>query len=341
MGAGLPFGLLEIPRRSLEPDDVLIRVHYCGVCHSDVHTVRNDWGRTGYPCVPGHEIVGRVAQVGTAVTRHAVGDRVGVGCMVASCKECTSCRRGEEQHCRGSVLTYDGVDPHGTSERTFGGYSSEVVVGEDFVLRIPDGLDDAAAAPVLCAGITVYSPLRRFRAGPGTRVGVAGYGGLGMMATAIARALGAEVTVLTRSRDKEGPARAAGASDLVVVTDPDDLRRATRSLDLILSTVPVDHDVNPYLSMLRRDGCLVLLGYFGPLTSPVQSHLLTSGRLTLTGSTIGGIRETQEALDFCAEHGIAPHISTIEASCVDAIYEQLANGEPAHRFVIDLASLRG
>lgn len=259
--------------------------------------------------------------------------------MINSCGDCTACRGEEEHNCRRSVLTYNGHDPYGTTATTYGGYSAELVVNSHFVLKVPDALDGPGAAPVLCAGITVYSPLRRFGAGPGTKVGVAGFGGLGMMATQMASAMGAEVTVLTRSHTKEAPARQAGASRVVVVTEQDRIASAARSLDLVLSTLPVDHNLNPYLSMLRRDGTYVLLGYFGELSIPLQAHFLTSSRISVTGSLIGGLRETQEALDFCAQHGIVPVTQTAKVSDADGIYDQLASGEPAHRFVLDLSTL--
>ena len=291
--ATTPLAPVTIERRAVGPSDVRIAIEFCGICHSDLHTARNEWGSARYPCVPGHEIVGRVVEVGGDVTRHAVGDRVGVGCLVDSCGVCDECRAGLENYCTGGVtLTYNGVDKHGTAPRTYGGYSGEIVVTERFVVSVPDGMDPAAAAPILCAGITTYSPLRFHSVGAGTRLGVAGFGGLGGMAVKLAKAMGAEVTVITRSDRKADDARKAGADHVLVSSDAAAMRAATRSLDLILSTIPSSHDLNPYLRLLRRDGAYVILGAVEPLREPLDGGMVARGRLKVTGSIIGGLPET-------------------------------------------------
>ncbi len=299
-----------IERRAVGGDDVRIAIEFCGICHSDLHTVRNDWRNTRYPCVPGHEIVGKVVDVGDRVARYSVGDRVGVGCLVDSCRECDECRAGLENYCRrGAVLTYNSADPHGTAARTYGGYSAEIVVSERFVVAVPDRIDPAAAAPILCAGITMYSPLRHHGVGAGSQVGVAGFGGLGSMGVKLAKAMGAEVTVISRSDRKTDDARKAGADHVLVSADAAAMKAAARSLDVVLSTIPVAHDVNPYLHLLRRDGAYVVLGAIEPLSAPVNGGLLARLRVSVTGSMIGGLPETQELLDFCAEHEHQPPTS--------------------------------
>jgi uncharacterized zinc-type alcohol dehydrogenase-like protein len=335
-----PFAPTEIPRRDVGPHDVRIDITYCGICHSDLHTARSEWKGTVYPCVPGHEIVGRVAEVGAEVTRHKVGDLVGVGCMVDSCGECAECREGSQNYCRrGATMTYNSRDPHGAAKVTYGGYSAGIVVTEGFVVSIPEGLDPAAAAPILCAGITMYSPLRHHGVGEGTQVGVAGFGGLGSMAVKLAKAMGAEVTVITRTDRKADDAYKAGADHILVSGNQGELAKASRTLDVILSTIPSDHDVMPYLKLLKRDGAYVVLGAIEPLTSPVSGGLLAGNRVSLTGSMIGGIPETQEVLDFCAEHGIQSDIQVIGVDGINDAYEQLAAGDPGYRFVIDLATI--
>ncbi|KFN44159.1 NAD(P)-dependent alcohol dehydrogenase [Arenimonas oryziterrae] len=327
-------------RREPRPDDVTIDIAYCGVCHSDLHQARNDWGNSKFPMVPGHEIIGRVTAVGTAVTRFAVGDQVGVGCMVDSCQQCASCSRGLEQYCeKGSTLTYNGVDRR-DGLPTFGGYSERIVVNDKFVVKIPDGLDLAGAAPLLCAGITTWSPLRQWNIGHGNKVAVVGLGGLGHMALKLARALGAEVTLFTRSPDKEADARALGAHHVVLSTDSAQMKASARQFDLIIDTVPYAHDLNPYLPTLALDGTIVLVGYLGPLNPPVNSMLLIGGRKSVAGSAIGGIAETQEMLDFCGEHGITSDIEVIRMQDINAAYERMLKSDVKYRFVIDLASLR-
>ena len=331
----------EIPRRDVGPADVRIEIEFCGICHSDVHTARNEWHGTVYPVVPGHEIVGRVVEVGTEVTTHKIGDRVGVGCMVDSCGECEACLAGEQNYCaRGATMTYNGRDNSGVAPRTFGGYSGSIVVTEQFVVSVPDGLDPASAAPILCAGITMYSPLRHHRIGEGSTVGVAGFGGLGSMGVKLAKALGAEVTVITRSDKKASEAVKAGADHVLVITDRTALKAASRSLDVILSTIPTTHDLAPYLGLLKRDGSYVVLGAIEPLTTPIHGGTLAGRRVNVTGSMIGGMPETQEVLDFCAEHGIASDIQLIGVDGINDAYDQLAGGDPGYRYVIDMGTLQ-
>ena len=326
-----------IERREATETDVRIRIEYCGICHSDLHTARNEWRGTRYPCVPGHEIVGTVVEVGSAVTRHRVGDRVGVGCMVDSCGECDECRAGLQNYCqRGATMTYNGVDKHATTPRTLGGYSGEIVVTEPFVVAIPEALDSAAAAPILCAGITMYSPLRLHGIGPGSSVAIAGFGGLGGMGVKLAKALGAEVTVITRSDRKADDALKAGADKVLISADTQAMRAAARSIDLVLSTIPSTHDLMPYLHLLKRDGAYVVLGALEPLRDPIHGGLLAGRRISLTGSMIGGMPETQEVLDFCAEHGIAADVQVIEPAGINDAYDDLAAGDPGFRYVIDL-----
>lgn len=336
--ADAPMAPFAFERRALRPDDVAMEVLYCGICHSDLHQARNDWGWSTYPIVPGHEIVGRVIAVGSAVTRHAVGDLVAVGCMVDSCRDCDQCRRGEEQLCRqGNVQTYNGKDRF-TCEPTFGGYSKHLVASEAFVLRLPAGLDPARAAPLLCAGITTYSPLRTWNVGPGSRVGVIGLGGLGHMAVKLAAGLGADVTVLSRSRDKEADALALGADRLLVSGYAAAMAQAAWGFDLIIDTVPVRHDLTPYLPLLDVDGTLVIVGQIGPLDEVVTTPLLL-GRRRIAGSPIGGIAETQEMLDFCARKNILPECETIRMDEVNDAFARMERADVRYRFVIDMASL--
>jgi uncharacterized zinc-type alcohol dehydrogenase-like protein len=331
---------ITIERRAVGPSDVRIAIEFCGICHSDLHTARNDWRGTRYPCVPGHEIVGKVIEMGSDVTRHAVGDRVGVGCMVDSCGECEQCLAGLQNYCaRGATLTYNSVDKHGTTNYTLGGYSGEIVVTEGFVVPVPDGMDPAAAAPILCAGVTMLSPLRHHRVGPGSRVGIAGFGGLGSLAVKLAKAMGAEVTVISRSDRKADDALKAGADRVLVSGDRAAMAGAARSLDVILSTIPTSHDLAPYLQLLRRDGSYVILGAIEPLREPIHGGLLARSRVNVTGSFIGGIPETQEVLDFCAEHGIASDVQVIGVDGINDAYEHLASGDPGFRYVIDMSTL--
>ena len=328
-----------IERRDLGPSDVLIEIRYAGICHSDIHTVRGEWGEVPYPLTVGHEIVGRVAEVGGEVSRHAVGDRVGVGCMVNSCRECENCRAGQEQYClNGNVGTYASVDRDGTV--TQGGYSTHVVVDEDFVLRVPETIPYEKAAPLLCAGITTYSPLRHWKAGPGTKVAVVGLGGLGHMAVKLAAAMGAEVTVLSQTLGKKDDGLAFGAEHYYATRDPATFETLKSTYDLIINTVSAPIDMASYLGLLRLDGTLVSVGA-PPQPLPVPVFKLFGNRRSFAGSSIGGIRETQEMLDFCAENGIAPEVEVIDAGAVNEAYERVLSSDVRYRFVIDVASLAG
>ena len=335
--ADAPLEPTTITRRAVGPNDVLIEIAYAGICHSDIHTVNGDWGPQPYPLVPGHEIVGTVAEIGPEVTGHAVGDRVGVGCMVNSCGQCTNCRNGDEQYCaEGMVPTYGGADRDGTI--TQGGYSTHVVVDAGFVLSVPESLDFAAAAPLLCAGITTYSPLRRWGAGPGRKVAVVGLGGLGHLAVKIAAAMGAEVTVLSQSLKKKEDGLRLGAEHYYATSDPATFEQLAGSFDLVLNTVSAVIDVDAYLSLLTVDGALVNVGAPAePLSLNVFS--LIGGRRAYAGSMIGGIAETQEMLDFCAEHGIVPETELISADRVNEAYERVLASDVRYRFVIDAATL--
>jgi uncharacterized zinc-type alcohol dehydrogenase-like protein len=333
-------GLFALDRRSPRPDDVVIEILYCGVCHSDLHNVRNDWGNANYPMVPGHEIIGRVVDVGSKVTRLKSGDRVGVGCLVESCRHCGACGKGWEQYCEnGATYTYNGSDPiDGT--RTQGGYSEEIVAAEHFVLKVPDGLDSAGAAPLLCAGITTWSPLRYWKVGPGSKVAVVGLGGLGHMGLKLAKALGAEVTLFSRSAGKETDARRLGADHIVISTNAAQMSQVANRFDLIIDTVPYVHDVNPYVPTLATGGTVVMLGYLGPLEPPFNSGPLVFNRKALAGSLIGGIAETQEMLDFCGRHGIVSDVEVIRIQEINEAFERMLKADVKYRFVIDMASLK-
>lgn len=335
--AGRPLARTTIERRDVGPNDVLIAITHAGICHSDIHTVNGDWGPQPFPVVPGHEIVGTVTEVGPGVTTHRVGDRVGVGCMVNSCGECANCRNGDEQYClEGMVGTYAATDRDGTT--TQGGYSTHVVVDAGYVLRVPDGIDSACAAPLLCAGITTFSPLRRWGAGPGKKVAVVGLGGLGHMAVKLAHAMDAEVTVLSQSLKKQEDGLRLGADAYFATSDPDTFAALAGRFDLIVNTVSAPIDVNAYLSLLAVDGALVNVGAPAePLRLNVMS--LIGGRRTFAGSMIGGIAETQEMLDFCAEHGIGADVEVIAADQVNEAYERVLASDVRYRFVIDTATL--
>ena len=333
-----PLAPYAFERRALRGNDVAMEILYCGVCHSDLHTARNDWGWSYYPIVPGHEIVGRVIAVGADVSRYQVGDHVAVGCMVDSCMECDQCHRGEEQLCRqGMVGTYAGADRI-SGAPTQGGYSKHLVVREEFCLRMPEGLDLERAAPLLCAGITTWSPLRHWNIGPGSRVGVIGLGGLGHMAVKLAVGLGADVTVLSRSPSKQADALELGADRLLVSSDADAMAQANNGFDLIIDTVPVKHALDPYLPLLDVDGTLVIVGQIGPMEETNTVPLLL-GRRRIAGSPIGGIRETQELLDFCAKKNILPDCETIRMQDINHAYERMERSDVRYRFVIDMASL--
>jgi alcohol dehydrogenase (NADP+) len=337
--ATLPLEPFSFDRREPGVHDVLIEIMYCGVCHSDIHTARNEWGGTRYPLVPGHEIVGRVLRVGSEVTRFSAGDIAGVGCFVNSCRECDSCRDGEEQYCeRHLVMTYSSVENDGTTP-TYGGYSSQIVVDENYVLDIPDNLPLEGVAPLLCAGITTYSPLRRFKVGTGKRIGVVGLGGLGHMAVKLGAAMGAHVTVLSTSVSKEDDARRLGAHDFVVTRDPKNLAPLAETLDLIIDTVSAPHDLNAELALLGRHGVMVLVGVSPEPAAVAAFSLIAKGRM-LAGSLIGGIRETQEMLNYCAEHGITSDVEVIPIQEIETAYERTINGDVRYRFVIDMKSLQ-
>ncbi|MDR3409425.1 MAG: NAD(P)-dependent alcohol dehydrogenase [Formivibrio sp.] len=337
--AATPLGPFRLIRRGARKDDVEIEILYCGVCHSDLHTARNDWGWTTYPIVPGHEIIGRVASVGADVTGFKVGDHVGVGCMVDSCGHCEACDEGHEQHCPESTYTYGGVDRQ-DGQRTQGGYSEKIVVNQKFVLRVPDGLDLKGAAPLLCAGITTWAPLKNYGVGPGSKVAVVGLGGLGHMAIKLAKALGAEVTLFTRSAGKEADARRLGADHIVLSTDAAQMAAVAVRFHLIVDTVPYLHDTNPYIPTLRFKGTLVLVGYLGPLEPALNSMPMVIGGKAVAGSLIGGIPATQEMLDFCGKHNITSDIEVINMQDINDAYERMLKSDVKYRFVIDMASLK-
>jgi uncharacterized zinc-type alcohol dehydrogenase-like protein len=334
-----PLRPLTIERRAPGPHDVEIDILFCGVCHSDLHTARDEWGGTVYPVVPGHEIVGRVVRVGEHVSKFKVGDIAGVGCMVDSCRDCASCAEGLEQYCEnGFTGTYNAPDKH-TGGSTHGGYSTAVVVDEQFVLRVPPSLDPAAAAPLLCAGITTYSPLRHWKVGKGHKVGVVGLGGLGHMAIKIAHAMGAEVVLFTTSPGKTADARRLGADDVVVSRNAAEMAKHANSFDFILNTVAAPHSLDAFLVLLKREGTMTLVGAPAePHPSPTVFNLIMQRR-HLAGSLIGGIEETQEMLDFCAEHGLASDIEIIPIQQINEAYERMLKGDVKYRFVIDMTSL--
>lgn len=335
-----PLAPFTFERRAPRPDDVAIEILYCGICHTDLHYARNDWGMTTFPLVPGHEIVGRVTAVGNAVTQFKAGDLVGVGCMVDSCHHCQACEDGVEQFClNGFTMTYGGED---RQDGTFtqGGYSDSIVVSEHFVLRMPEGLDPAAAAPILCAGITTYSPLRKHGVGAGHKIGVIGMGGLGHMGVKLAKALGAEVTVFTRSEAKVEEAKRNGADHVVVSGDPAQMEAVSETFDFMLDTVPVQHDLNPYLAALKYDGTHILVGLLDPIEPAVEAFNLVFKRRVLAGSLIGGVAETQELLDFCAEHDITCDIEMLDIHNINEAYVRMEKGDVRYRFVIDMATLK-
>ncbi len=333
-----PLGAFQFDRRDLGTRDVLIDIHFCGICHSDIHQARDEWGHSLYPMVPGHEIVGVVARTGPDVKKFKVGDRVGVGCLVDSCRVCGECHEGYEQYCGHPVFTYNCLEKDGKT-LTQGGYSTRIVVDEDFVLRLPDNLPMNAMAPLLCAGITTYSPLRHWKAGPGKKVGVIGLGGLGHMAVKIAKAMGAEVSVMSRSRSKEADAKRLGAKHYYATREPGVFETLSKTFDLLICTVSVDIDWSEYLKTLKRDGTMIVLGV-PPKAPPVEASSLIFGRHSLAGSLIGGIRETQEMLDFCGKHGIVSDVEMIPIQKVNEAYERVIQGAVKFRFVIDVSSLK-
>jgi alcohol dehydrogenase (NADP+) len=330
---------MNIERRETTPKDIEIEILYCGVCHSDLHTARNDWGGSMYPVVPGHEIVGRITNVGSEVSKFKVGDLAAVGCMVDSCGTCDSCKKDLEQYClNGFTGTYNGKDKH-LGGHTFGGYSEKVVVDESFVLRVPENLDLAAVAPLLCAGITTWSPLRHWNVGPGSKVAVVGLGGLGHMAIKLAKGLGAEVTLFSRTPGKTEDAKQLGADDVVISTDDDHMNSVKGKFDVIIDTVPYVHDVNPYVATLNISGTLVLVGYLGGLEPILNTVPMIMGRRSVAASLIGGIAETQEMLDFCGEHNIVSEIEIIKMQEINEAYERMLKSDVRYRFVIDMKSL--
>ncbi|MCB5281777.1 MULTISPECIES: NAD(P)-dependent alcohol dehydrogenase [unclassified Arthrobacter] len=331
---------LTVARRAPKDDDVEIAIEFCGLCHSDVHATRGEWGTQNYPLVPGHEIVGRVSRVGSAVDEFSLGERVGVGCLVDSCRECESCRDGLEQYCEdGMTGTYGAQDRRNGDAITQGGYATSVVVDRRYVLHIPDGLDPAAAAPLLCAGITTYSPLRHFGLEAGDVVGVVGLGGLGHMAVKLAKAMGAEVKVFTTSESKVAAARELGADDVILSRDEAAMDAANRSIDVIIDTVAAPHDLNPYFRTLRVNGALFQLGLPSEEMPPVNPGALIRRRIAYAGSLIGGIAETQEMLDFCAEHGVTSDIEVVRADQLNAAYDRMVAGDVKYRFVLDTSTL--
>ncbi len=337
-GAQSPLASFSISRREPTDNDVQLEILYCGVCHSDLHFARNEWGFTQYPAVPGHEIIGRVTAVGGKVKKFKVGDTVGVGCLVDSCRTCPDCRAGLEQFCPEMVMTYGSTDRH-LGAPTLGGYSQGIVVSEEFVLRIPANLSLAATAPLLCAGITTYSPLRRWKVGPGQKVGIVGLGGLGHMGVKFARAFGAHVVLFTTSPGKSADAKRLGAHDVVVSKDEAQMAAHVGSFDFILDTVSATHDINAYINLLKRDGNLVLVGAPNePL--PVSAFPLIMRRRSFSGSLIGGLPETQEMLDFCGQHHITSDIEMIRMDQINEAYERMLKSDVKYRFVIDMASLK-
>ena len=335
-----PLAPFELERRGLREHDVHIEVMFCGVCHSDLHQARNEWSNTLYPVVPGHEIVGRVTEVGPAVTRYKAGDLVGVGCLVDSCRTCASCQEGLEQYCEnGFVGTYNGTD-RVTGETTYGGYSTNLVVDEAFVLRVPDNLDPAAVAPLLCAGITTYSPLRTWGAGPGKKVGIVGLGGLGHMGVKLAHAMGAHVVLFTTSASKVEDGKRLGADEVVISKDPEAMAKHANSFDLLINTVAAQHDLNPFIALLKRDGTMTLVGVPEHDHPSPQVFNLIMKRRRLAGSLIGGIAETQEMLDFCGQHGITSDIEMIPMQKINEAYGRMLKSDVKYRFVIDINSLR-
>jgi uncharacterized zinc-type alcohol dehydrogenase-like protein len=333
--AGAPLGPHTISRRDLKPHDVLIEIDYCGVCHSDIHQVRDEWGGATFPMVPGHEIVGKITQVGAQVSKFKTGDLAGVGCFVDSCRKCESCGEGLEQYCEGHMaMTYNGTEADEKTP-TYGGYSTHIVVDENYTLRVPRNLDLAGVAPLLCAGITTYSPMRHWKVSRGQKVGVVGLGGLGHMAIKFAASFGADVTVFSTSRSKEADARKLGANHFVVTNDPGALDGLKGKLHYIIDTVSASHDLNQMLDLLRRDGTMTLVGV-PPEAPQVHAFSLIPKRRQLTGSLIGGIRETQEMLDYCGDKNIVSDIEVIPAQQINTAYDRMVRGDVKYRFVIDV-----
>lgn len=334
--------LLTIERREIQPKDVEIDILYCGVCHSDLHTARNDWGGSAYPAVPGHEIVGRITGVGSEVSKFKVGDLAAVGCMVDSCRTCNSCAQDLEQFCEnGFTGTYNGKDKYFENQRTYGGYSESVVVDEHFVLSVPENLDLAAVAPLLCAGITTWSPLKHWNVNENSKVAVVGLGGLGHMAIKLAKGLGADVSLFSRSAGKTEDAKKLGADHVIISTDEDEMKSVLNKFDLIIDTVPYEHDINPYMNTLTLNGTLVLVGLIGEFEkNAVSTRPMIYKRRSVAGSLIGGIKETQEMLDFCGEKNIVSDIEIIKMQDINEAYERMLKSDVKYRFVIDMKSLK-
>lgn len=329
----------SINRRDLLPNDVEIEITYCGVCHSDIHTVHNDWGGTQYPVVPGHEIIGRVLRVGEGVTKFDKDDLVGVGCMVDSCQTCDACKNDLEQYCEnGAVMTYNGEDKH-LGGHTFGGYSETIVVDKEFVLSIPETLDEKSVAPLLCAGITTWSPLRHWKVQKGDKVGVIGLGGLGHMGVKFAHAMGAETVMITTSPSKSEDAKHLGADSVLISKNESEMEAHAATFDFLLNTIPVGHDLNPYINLLKRDATMVLVGAIEPL-EPMHGGGLILGRKRVAGSVIGGIKETQEMLDFCGKHNITCDVEMISIQDINEAYTRVQEGDVKYRFVINMKSLK-
>lgn len=329
----------KINRREVTKEDVKIDILYCGVCHSDIHAARNDWENSTYPMVPGHEIVGKVTEVGSDVKNFNKGDLVGVGCMVDSCQECSACKDDLEQFCEvGMVGTYNGKDKH-TGKQTFGGYSTEIVVREEFVLKVPENLDIKKVAPLLCAGITTFSPLNYWEIKKGDKVGVIGLGGLGHMGIKFAHAMGAETVMITTSPEKAEDAKRLGADTVLISKDEKEMEKHAGTFDFLLNTVPVKHNMNPYLKLLKRDSTMVMVGAIEPL-EPMHGGNLIMGRKRVAGSLIGGIKETQEMLDFCGKHNITPDVEMIKMKDINKAFDRVTDGDVKYRFVIDMQSLK-
>lgn len=338
--ATTPLVPFSFERREPRAGDVEIDILYCGICHSDLHQTRNDWSNSLYPMVPGHEIVGRVSRVGEGVTRLKVGDYAGVGCMVDSCRHCSACEEGLEQYCEnGPTWTYNAKERN-SEQLAFGGYSERIVVEQRFVVKIPEGMDLKAVAPLFCAGITTYSPLRHWKVGKGQKVGVIGLGGLGHMGVKFARAMGAHVVMITTSPEKGKDAVRLGADEVLVSKDPDAMARHAGSFHFLLNTIPNGHDMNPYAALLKRDGNMVLVGALTALEPALHGATLMRGRRSIAGSAIGGMPETQEMIDFCAEHGIVSDVEMVNIQDVNEAYERLIKNDVKYRFVIDMASLK-
>ncbi len=337
--ADAPLGEMDIQRRNTGEEDVHIEITYCGVCHSDIHTARNEWLNSTYPVVPGHEIIGRVVEVGEKVRKFKKGDLVGVGCMVDSCGQCAPCKDHLEMFCeKGCTWTYNSPDPH-LGGRTYGGYSTHVVVREEFVLRVPENIDEKAAAPLLCAGITTWSPLRHWKVGKGDKVGIVGLGGLGHMGIKFANALGAHVVMITRSPGKAKDAEDLGAHEVLLSTDSEAMQAQAGTFDFILNTIPVGHEMDPYIGLLKIDATMVLVGAVEPL-KPFHGGGVIMGRKRIAGSLIGGIEETQEMLDFCGKHNIVCDIELIRMQEINTAYDRVVDSDVKYRFVIDMKSLK-